>query len=106
MSKSGQDRFLFWAEVFGALSVFPAVYIPGQNTAVFKHKSIGWEWGLSVGAVLVFVLGVEGWKGVKRAFGLLDDGVEGGREDGDDGLTWGVGQGLQTLTRSFAKSEV
>lgn len=64
-----ENRFLFWAVVAGAASVFPAVYIPGLNTAVFKHKGITWEWGLAAGAVAVFVLGVEAWKGVKRRTG-------------------------------------
>ncbi|KAL8825634.1 MAG: hypothetical protein Q9170_007715, partial [Blastenia crenularia] len=45
------NRFLFFAIVLGALSVFPAVYIPGLNTSVFKHKGIGWEWALAGGAV-------------------------------------------------------
>lgn len=80
-----ENRFLFFAVVVGAASVFPAVYIPGLNTSVFKHAGVGWEWGLSVGAVFVFVLGVEGWKLVKRRYGLFAEGEivkddEGGKE--------------------------
>ncbi|KAI4166140.1 MAG: hypothetical protein LQ342_000026 [Letrouitia transgressa] len=80
-----ENRFLFFAVVVGAASVFPAVYIPGLNTSVFKHAGIRWEWGLSVGAVFVFVLGVEGWKLVKRRYGLFAEGEivrddEGGKE--------------------------
>ncbi|KAM3074269.1 potassium/sodium eff [Clarireedia jacksonii] len=67
-----ENRFLFWAVVIGALSVFPAVYIPGLNTSVFKHVGITWEWSLAVGAVFVFVLGIEAWKATKRCFGLFD----------------------------------
>ena len=63
------NRFLFYAVVIGALSVFPAVYIPGLNTNVFKHQGITWEWGLAFGGVIIFVLGVETWKGMKRQFG-------------------------------------
>lgn len=33
-----ENRFLFWAVVIGATVVFPCIYIPGLNTAVFKHK--------------------------------------------------------------------
>ncbi|KAI9792849.1 MAG: Na+ ATPase [Piccolia ochrophora] len=66
-----ENRFLFWAVVLGAVSVFPAVYIPGLNTSVFKHRGIGWEWGLSFGAVFVFVAGMEAWKAVKRRWGLF-----------------------------------
>lgn len=39
------NRFLFYAVVIEALSVFPVVYIPGLITKVFKHKGISWEWG-------------------------------------------------------------
>jgi Na+-exporting ATPase len=68
------NRFLFWSVVIGALSVFPAVYIPGLNTKVFKHVGITWEWVLSAGAVFFFVLGIEAWKAIKRAWNLFDDG--------------------------------
>lgn len=71
-----ENKFLFWAVVIGALSVFPAVYIPGLNTRVFKHVSITWEWALSFGAVFVFVLGIEAWKGVKRHWHLFEEGDE------------------------------
>ena len=69
-----ENRFLFYAVVIGALSVFPTVYIPGLNTKVFKHKGISWEWGLSFGAVVLFVLGVEAWKACKRSWGLFAEG--------------------------------
>lgn len=86
----GANRFLFWAVVIGAASVFPAVYIPGLNSAVFKHKAISWEWGLAVGAVAVFVLGVETWKAVKRRTAWFDPSGGGtlsdeDREGGPDG---------------------
>lgn len=64
-----ENKFLFWAVVIGALSVFPAVYIPGLNTDVFKHRGITWEWGLSFGAIIIFVLGAEAWKALKRQMG-------------------------------------
>jgi len=79
------DRFLFYAVVIGALSVFPAVYIPVLHTAVSKHKGISWEWALSLGAVVVFVTGVEGWKFAKRQFGGFDSARGSKRMDGDDG---------------------
>lgn len=65
------NRFLFWSVVIGALSVFPAVYIPGLDTKVFKHKGITWEWVLPFGAVVIFVLGTETWKAIKRQVGLF-----------------------------------
>ena len=97
------NRFLFYSVVIGALSVFPAVYIPGLNTQVFKHKGISWEWALSFGAVMVFILGAETWKAAKRRWGLFarDDemmmmGVDGSR---------GVGAGLLAVTRSFSRAK-
>ncbi|KAI1816479.1 potassium/sodium efflux P-type ATPase [Poronia punctata] len=68
-----ENRFLFWAVVIGALSVFPVVYIPVVNTVVFKHTGIGWEWGLAFGALIIFVAGMELWKFIKREFKLLED---------------------------------
>lgn len=79
-----ENRFLFWAVVVGAASVFPAVYIPGLNTTVFKHQGITWEWGLAAGAVAVFVLGVETWKGLKRRTGWLDAVVSGNEEEKEE----------------------
>ncbi|PQE05204.1 calcium-transporting ATPase 3 protein [Rutstroemia sp. NJR-2017a BBW] len=67
-----ENKFLFWAVIIGALSVFPAVYIPGLNTSVFKHVGITWEWALAIGAVFIFVLGIELWKAIKRSFGLFE----------------------------------
>lgn len=70
------NQFLFWSVIIGALSVFPAVYIPGLNTTVFKHKGISWEWALSVGFSLVFVMGIEAWKFAKRKFHWFERGGE------------------------------
>ncbi|KAL5345665.1 potassium/sodium eff [Pseudogymnoascus australis] len=76
-----QNKFLFWAVIIGAISVFPAVYIPGLNTNVFKHKGIGWEWALSFGAIFVFVIGVEAWKWIKRTYHIFESGYEDRSED-------------------------
>ncbi|KAI0011556.1 potassium/sodium eff [Xylariaceae sp. FL0662B] len=67
------NRFLFWAVVIGAVSVFPVVYIPVVNTNVFKHVSISWEWSLAIAATILFVAGMELWKMAKRHFRLLED---------------------------------
>ena len=69
------NKFLFFAVVVGAASVFPAVYIPGLNTDVFKHVGIGWEWGIVFAGLVIYVMGVEGWKAVKGWAGILDDGM-------------------------------
>lgn len=68
-----ENRFLFWAVAIGAVSVFPAVYIPVLNTDVFKMVGISWEWGVVFGMTVVYILGVELWKYVKRTTGILDD---------------------------------
>ncbi|KAI1819481.1 hypothetical protein F4861DRAFT_534405 [Xylaria intraflava] len=70
-----ENEFLFWAVVVGAVSVFPVVYIPVLNTKVFKHDGITWEWALAVGALVLFVAGMELWKLTKRTFKLLEGGV-------------------------------
>lgn len=71
------NRFLFWAVIIGALSVFPAVYIPHLNTNVFKHKGITWEWAPAVSCVIVFVTGVEVWEAIKRRTGWFEEETEG-----------------------------
>ena len=91
------NQFLFWSVVIGALSVFPAVYIPGLDTKVFKHKGITWEWALSFGAVVIFVLGTETWKAIKRRFGLF---ARDGEMKSDSP---GAEKGLVSLSTSSSK---
>ncbi|KAL3422615.1 potassium/sodium efflux P-type ATPase [Phlyctema vagabunda] len=95
-----ENKFLFWAVVIGALSVFPAVYIPGLNTKVFKHTGISWEWALSFGSVFIFVLGIEAWKAIKRRFGLFEQGAEERFADEEKKRKLGLRQGFFTLARS------
>lgn len=98
-----ENKFLFYAVVIGAVSVFPAVYIPGLNTQVFKHMGIGWEWALSLGSVVLFVAGVEAWKACKRRFGWF---AVGGVEEGSE-RKLGLRQGFISFSRavSMRKSE-
>ena len=102
-----ENQFLFWSVVIGALSVFPAVYIPGLNTKVFKQVGISWEWGLSFGAVFVFVLGIEAWKAVKRHWHLFEQGEE-DREEDEARLIrsrkLGLRQGFFTMAKSTTGS--
>jgi Na+-exporting ATPase len=97
-----ENRFLFWAVVIGALSVFPAAYIPGLNTRVFKHVGITWEWGLSFGAIVVFVLGVEAWKAMKRYTGWFINEME--NEEERRGGRFGLRQGFWGRAKSRASS--
>lgn len=64
--KLWNNQFLFWSVVIGSLMVFPLVYIPVINTKVMLHKNIGWEWGTAVLFTLVFLVGSEIWKFIKR----------------------------------------
>lgn len=64
------NRFLLWAVLAGFLITFPVIYIPVVNKTVFKHKAIGWEWGVVFGALIAYVAFVESWKAVKRRFGI------------------------------------
>lgn len=65
-----RNRFLFWAVVAGFVIAFPVIYLPAVNRIVFKHQGIGWEWGVVFGCVAVYLLLVESWKAIKRAFGI------------------------------------
>lgn len=64
------NRFLFWAVMAGFVIAFPVIYLPVINKSVFKHQAIGWEWGVVFGCTLVYLVLVESWKAVKRAFGI------------------------------------
>nr|OQO21792.1 hypothetical protein B0A51_09594 [Rachicladosporium sp. CCFEE 5018] len=63
-----RNKFLFWAILFGFVTIFPTLYIPVLNRVVFKHEAITWEWAIVIIATLLFFLGVECWKFMKRAY--------------------------------------
>ncbi|KAI9035830.1 Na+ ATPase [Aspergillus affinis] len=63
-----QNQFLFWANISGFVMVFPLIYIPVINTKVFRHTGISWEWAIVTVGTLLFFLGAESWKWVKRAY--------------------------------------
>ena len=99
------NKFLFWAVIIGALSVFPAIYIPGLNTSVFRHMGITWEWGLSFGGVIIFVLGMEAWKATKRRFHLFERGHEDRPDEGQrEREKLSLRQGFFTKAKSRANS--
>ncbi|KAK5058699.1 hypothetical protein LTR84_010963 [Exophiala bonariae] len=101
-----ENQFLFWSVVIGALSVFPAVYIPGLNTSVFKHKGISWEWAPAIICVFVFVSGMELWKLVKRSMGWFQaEETEGMKARRHARSALGLRQGFFTMARSFTKSK-
>ncbi|KAL4928854.1 cation-translocating P-type ATPase [Aspergillus undulatus] len=63
-----RNKFLFWSIMAGWITIFPILYIPVLNTVVFKHTGISWEWGIVFVEALLFFLGVEAWKWVKRVY--------------------------------------
>jgi len=65
-----QNKFLFGAVTAGVVIVFPVIYLPVVNRAVFKHDAITWEWGIVSACVAVYMAIVEVWKALKRRFGL------------------------------------
>ncbi|KAH8430636.1 putative potassium/sodium P-type ATPase [Aspergillus melleus] len=65
-----RNRFLFWAVIAGFVITFPVIYLPEVNRIVFKHHGIGWEWGIVIGCMVVYLALVESWKATKRAMGI------------------------------------
>ena len=63
-----RNPFLFWAILFGFVTIFPTLYIPVINRVVFKHTGISWEWAIVFIAAFLFFLGLENWKFGKRVF--------------------------------------
>ncbi|KAI9705803.1 MAG: Na+ ATPase [Bogoriella megaspora] len=63
-----RNQFLFWSIVAGFVTIFPTVYIPVLNRAVFKHIGITWEWAIVLVTTVAFFLGVEAWKWAKRVY--------------------------------------
>ncbi|KAH6844593.1 hypothetical protein B0I37DRAFT_327262 [Chaetomium sp. MPI-CAGE-AT-0009] len=63
-----RNQFLFWAILFGFVTLFPTLYIPVINHVVFKHTGISWEWGIVFVAAGLFFAGVEAWKWAKRVY--------------------------------------
>ncbi|RCH85118.1 hypothetical protein CU097_007040, partial [Rhizopus azygosporus] len=63
-----QNKYLFWSTLFGLVLLVITLYVPVLNTDVFKHKPITWEWGMTAASVIVYIMIVEAYKGIKRKF--------------------------------------
>jgi Na+-exporting ATPase len=63
-----RNQFLFWAVMAGFITVFPTLYIPVINRKVFKHEGISWEWGIVFVEAILFFMGIEAWKWIKRVY--------------------------------------
>ncbi|KAG0270850.1 Na+ ATPase, partial [Linnemannia exigua] len=66
LSTLRHNKMLWVSIVVGALLVFPVIYIPGVNHNVFKHGSLGSEWGLVAAALVLFIAFAEIYKLIKR----------------------------------------
>jgi magnesium-transporting ATPase (P-type) len=77
-----RNKFLFFAIMFGFVTIFPVLYIPVINDTVFRHKGISWEWGIVFIATFLFFVGIEGWKWGKRVFFRRRDAKNGGGRRG------------------------
>ncbi|KAJ1978181.1 hypothetical protein H4R35_002004 [Dimargaris xerosporica] len=60
------NRYLAWSIGIECLIIFPVLYIPTLNTAVFKHRPISWEWGIVIISITLFLLFSELYKLAKR----------------------------------------
>lgn len=78
---SRNNPFLFWAIIAGFVTIFPTLYIPVINHAVFKHQGISWEWAVVVVEAILFFAGCEAWKWSKRIFFRRRDAKRGYRGD-------------------------
>ncbi|OZJ04612.1 hypothetical protein BZG36_02032 [Bifiguratus adelaidae] len=56
LRKFAKNKMLFWSCLIGVLLLFPVIYIPGLNTVVFKHQQLTYEWGIILGAAIVFII--------------------------------------------------
>ncbi|GAA5804028.1 hypothetical protein HPULCUR_009514 [Helicostylum pulchrum] len=63
-----QNKYLYYSTAFGFVLLIIALYVPGLNTQVFKHRGISWEWGMTVASVIVYIAIVEAYKWAKRMF--------------------------------------
>lgn len=84
-----RNKFLFWAIIFGFVTIFPTLYIPVINRVVFKHEMITWEWAVVVVATILFFAGVEAWKFAKRLYfrrtaGVRSPGIDWEKDETSD----------------------
>lgn len=60
------NKLLLWSAFALSLTVFPIIYIPRISDYAFQVISIGWEWGIVFGMILVYLVVTELWKLMKR----------------------------------------
>jgi len=92
----GDNHLLFGSVLLGVVTLIPIIHIPSVAENVFYQTVITWEWGLVVGASLVFILCAEFYKACIRpsVVRCVTGGRGGGREARGGGtrngcLEWG-----------------
>lgn len=64
----GRNKYLFLIICGGIITEFPIIYIPGLRDVVFLHTYLSWHWAVVIPVTIVFFLGAEVYKWVKRVF--------------------------------------
>jgi potassium/sodium efflux P-type ATPase len=80
------NRFLWLAVTCGILAIFPIIYIPVVAQDVFHQKAISWEWGLILGALVLYLLATEIYTLIKNLYfpeerPVVDQNVQDGRRE-------------------------
>jgi len=60
------NKPLLWSILFGIVTLIPTFYIPVVYDNVFYQAPIDWEWGITLGAALLFVVASELYKAFIR----------------------------------------
>jgi len=62
------NKHLLLAFFASLLLCVPILYVPVLNTKVFRHQGRGYEWALAAVAMVIFFIGSEIYKTIKRKF--------------------------------------
>ncbi|KAI9504479.1 Na+/K+ P-type ATPase [Coemansia spiralis] len=61
-----ENKVLFFGFLSGTVLCLLCMYVPGLNTKVLKMKGVGWEWGVVLVTLLIFLILSELYKFGKR----------------------------------------
>ena len=98
-----RNKFLYFAILAGFMTIFPTLYIPVINRDVFKHEGITWEWGIVFVEAILFFLGIETWKWVKRIYFRRSERAHLGEKDVEAPISQAAT--LMSNCPSFARGE-
>ena len=63
-----QNKYMWWAVIFGVCLVVPTAYLGVGSERVFAQVGFDFEWLYVVPELLVFIAISEGYKWIKRAY--------------------------------------